>query len=1300
MANTNIPQLPIALTVDSTYWVPVQTDAGTMERARATTIAATASGFVPDSAQVNAGVGISGGGLLTSNPTLNFAPVTLAPNTAMVIADGFPISVAASAGAPQLVTFPNAMKALTGLTTLSIPSLTNDFLIINHAADGLTYKISPSALGLAAGNVPAGGTTGQVLAKASNANYDTDWINNSLTLDAYSISANPTGATANSISLTGVADTIVRIGSSGAELSFGAIDLSKSAAVGSSILGVVNGGTGIATTTAYALIAAGTTATGPFQQVSGLGTTNQVLASNGAGALPSWKDATTALGAALTRVDDTNVTLTLGGSPSNALLAATSITAGWTGQLALARGGTNANLTASNGGIFYSTATAGAILSGTATANQVLLSGSSAAPAWSTATYPATTTINQLLYSSSANVIAGLATVNGGLLNAGATGIPALTVTPVLGVAGTSTGTIGLSGSTSGVVTIQPQAAAGTFNFNLPTTAGTSGYVLTSAGGGASPMTWTAPGSLAVALVVGSTAISSGTTTRVLYDNAGVLGEYAQVPLAVGGTNAALTASNGGIFYSTASAGAILAGTATAGQIIRSGSSAAPSWSTSVYPATSAAGTILASLSANTITASATPTLGIAGTTLGTLALCGNTSGTITIQPQAAAGTYNFNLPTGAGTAGQPLLSGGGSGAAQTYGTLGVAAGGTANTTFTAYAVLCAGTTATGAFQNVSGVGTTNQVLASNGAAALPSWKDATTALGAALTRVDDTNVTLTLGGAPTTALLSATSITAGWTGQLSLARGGTNASLTASNGGIVYSTASALAILSGTATANQIILSGSSTTPSWSTATYPATASAGTVLAAGSANTISATVSPTLGVQQTTRGSLILANTAAGAFPCTLRSSNSATAATTIEFPVDAGTNGYVLSTNGSGVTSWIAVGGTGTVTSITPGSGLVSGITSGNTQTAITAAGTLYGSCVVNAQTGTTYTVLDTDRTKLVTHTNGSPIAVTLPQAGASSEFQSGWFYRTQNRGAGLVTITPTTSTIDGAASLTIPTGQGCVIVSDGTNYFTERGRPTGVLVSQGGTGLATLTSNTVYKGNGTSAMATSTIVDDGTTVTTTLPGVSPNWAAGYTTTATAAGTTTLTVASTRFQYFTGSTTQTVTLPVTSTLFTGLTYTIVNNSTGVVTVQSSGANNVLVMGPQSTADIVCILTSGTSAASWSVRSQYANIPQNSQSTAYTTVLSDAGKHLLHPTADNNARTFTIDSNANVPYPIGTSITFVNQINTLQIAITADTLTLAGAGTTGTRTLAASGIATALKIASTSWIISGVGLS
>jgi hypothetical protein len=107
-----------------------------------------------------------------------------------------------------------------------------------------------------------------------------------------------------------------------------------------------------------------------------------------------------------------------------------------------------------------------------------------------------------------------------------------------------------------------------------------------------------------------------------------------------------------------------------------------------------------------------------------------------------------------------------------------------------------------------------------------------------------------------------------------------------------------------------------------------------------------------------------------------------------------------------------------------------------------------------------------------------------------------------------------------------------------------------------------------------------------------------------------------------------------------------------------------------------------------------------FRGIPQNSQSAAYPLVLADAGKHIYHPVSDNNARTFTIPANASVAYPIGTAITFINMVNTVTIAITTDTMYLAGAGTTGSRTLAAYGVATAVKLTSTTWIISGPGLT
>ena len=296
------------------------------------------------------------------------------------------------------------------------------------------------------------------------------------------------------------------------------------------------------------------------------------------------------------------------------------------------------------------------------------------------------------------------------------------------------------------------------------------------------------------------------------------------------------------------------------------------------------------------------------------------------------------------------------------------------------------------------------------------------------------------------------------------------------------------------------------------------------------------------------------------------------------------------------------------------------------------------------------------------------------------------------------------------------------------------------------------------------------------------------------GYTTTATAAGTTTLTVSSTQQQFFTGVTTQTVVLPVTSTLVLGQSFRIVNMSTGVVTVNSSGGNAVVAMVPLSEVTVTCILTSGTTAASWDIQYTghsavtgtgsevlatsptlvtptlgvasatsvnkvaltapatgstltiadgktltasnsitlagtdaktltvsnsltlagtdsttmtfpvasasigYMNIPINAQSAAYSTVLADQGKAIQHPSSDNNARTFTIDGA--VAYPVGTAITFINRINTVTIAITTDTMTLAGAGTTGSRTLAANGMATAVKDASGAWIISGSGLT
>lgn len=462
----------------------------------------------------------------------------------------------------------------------------------------------------------------------------------------------------------------------------------------------------------------------------------------------------------------------------------------FTQQIGLANGGTGANLTASNGGIFYSTASAGAILSGTATANQALLSGSSAAPAWSTATYPPTTTINQVLYSSSANTITGLATGNNGVLITSSGGVPSISSTLPAAVQAniTATGTI----------------ASGTWQGSV-------------------------------------------------------------IALAFGGTNANLTASNGGIHYSTASATAILAGTATASLPLLSGSTAAPTWAAITYPSSASSGGV-AYFSSTTAMAS---------------------SGTLTANQ---------------------IMVGGGSGAAPT--------------TFA-----CATTT------------------------------------------------TVVHGGTPPTC------------SQIV-------------NGDITTATIanSSLAVAADSTIKSNI--SGGSASPS--------------------DNTITAVLDKQFG---TTQGTVVYRNA-------------------TVWAALTPGTNGQFLTSGGPAANvTWASGGaGTGTVTSITPGSGLVSSVASSCSQTAISAAGTLYSAECTNAQTGTSYAIVDGDRAKLVTASNAAAQAYTLAQAGNASAFQTGWYVDINNIStnvAGIVTITPTTSTINGTSTYVIPPGSSARIISDGTNY-----------------------------------------------------------------------------------------------------------------------------------------------------------------------------------------------------------------------------------------------------------------------
>jgi len=172
-----------------------------------------------------------------------------------------------------------------------------------------------------------------------------------------------------------------------------------------------------------------------------------------------------------------------------------------------------------------------------------------------------------------------------------------------------------------------------------------------------------------------------------------------------------------------------------------------------------------------------------------------------------------------------------------------------------------------------------------------------------------------------------------------------------------------------------------------------------------------------------------------------------------------------------------------------------------------------------------------------------------------------------------------------------------------------------------------------------------------------------------------------------------------------ISATSITGLTtpLTVAQGGTGSSTSTGSGVV-VLATSPTLVTPLLGTPTSGTLSACTVDGTNgvgYINIPQNSQSAAYTLVLADAGKHILHPSSDANARTFTIPANSSVAYPIGTAVSFINMTSqVVTIAITTDTMYLSSTGTTGSRSLAQYGSATAIKITSTNWLISGSGLT
>lgn len=168
----------------------------------------------------------------------------------------------------------------------------------------------------------------------------------------------------------------------------------------------------------------------------------------------------------------------------------------FSGQLSLAHGGTNKNLTASNGAVVWCDADSFE-LTAIGAVGQILKSNGAAAPTWVTASFPASVTINDLLWSSDGTTVSSLATAASSILRTNSSGVPAwsgamtngqilIGSTGATPVAATITGTAGVSVTNgAGSITISGSGSGIGWNNVTGTSASMaadSGYVANNAG--------------------------------------------------------------------------------------------------------------------------------------------------------------------------------------------------------------------------------------------------------------------------------------------------------------------------------------------------------------------------------------------------------------------------------------------------------------------------------------------------------------------------------------------------------------------------------------------------------------------------------------------------------------------------------------------------------------------------------------------------------------------------------------------------------------------------------------------------
>jgi hypothetical protein len=359
----------------------------------------------------------------------------------------------------------------------------------------------------------------------------------------------------------------------------------------------------------------------------------------------------------------------------------------------------------------------------------------------------------------------------------------------------------------------------------------------------------------------------------------------------------------------------------------------------------------------------------------------------------------------------------------------------------------------------------------------------------------------------------------------------------------------------------------------------------------------------------------------------------------------------------------------------------------TSTNTNLALIADAFSLGTKQMAADADETFTMPDATadgtRSLYLKITSAVSLTVTRTVTLAPNTVSKVWIIENATTGSQSITISQ-----GSGATVTIATGTKAMIVTDGAGggAAVTNANPTAAVVN-----LASGVTGTLPVANGGTG-----ITSFGTGVATAL-GANINTTGGYVTQSGTLAASAIVLGGGSAAAVTSTTTGTGVVtwlgtPSSANLAAAITD---ETGSGALVFATSPTLVTPVLGTPTSGDLSNTTADGTDAVG------FRNIPQNSQSAAYTLVLADSGKHIFHPVGDNNARTFTIPANSSVAYPVGTAITFINMaVANVTIAITSDTLKLSPAGTTGSRTLATNGSATCIKITSTEWLISGSGLT